>query len=390
MTQFLTRCFIKNNMDTQDPAVREKYGLLAGMVGIISNLFLCVSKVVIGIIVHSIAIIADGVNNLADAASSIITLVGFKMAAKPEDKEHPYGHARIEYVTGLLVSVIIIFIGFQLLKSSFEKVLHPEIMDFNLITIVILCVAIVIKVWQSAFNISIGKKINSVALIATGTDSRNDVISTVAVLASILISQVVHLQLDGYMGCGVALFIIWSGIKLIQETASPLLGEAPDQELVNAISDGAQRMEGVLGIHDLVVHSYGPGRTFASIHIEVDASSDLVEVHDLIDNIERDLSESLNIHLVAHLDPVKTDDPVIANLHTILDDTLTPLEGVYGLHDLRIVPGTSHTNVIFDVVVSTECKLKQAEIKQAVNQRLKAYNQTYFAVITFDKSYAHP
>ena len=231
---------------------------------------------------------------------------------------------------------------------------------------------------------------NSVALIATGTDSRNDVISTVAVLASILISQVVHLQLDGYMGCGVALFIIWSGIKLIQETASPLLGEAPDQELVNAISDGAERMEGVLGIHDLVVHSYGPGRTFASIHIEVDASSDLVEVHDLIDNIERDLSESLNIHLVAHLDPVKTDDPVIANLHTILDDTLTPLEGVYGLHDLRIVPGTTHTNVIFDVVVSTECKLKQAEIKQAVNQRLKAYNQTYFAVITFDKSYAHP
>lgn len=390
MTQFLIRCFIKNNNDIQNPAVREKYGFLAGMIGIISNLFLCVSKVIIGIIVHSIAIIADGVNNLADAASSIITLVGFKMAAKPEDKEHPYGHARIEYVSGLLISVIIIFIGFQLLKSSFEKVLHPEVMDFNWITILILCIAIVIKVWQSAFNISIGKKINSVALIATGTDSRNDVISTVAVLASILISQVAHLQLDGYMGCGVALFIIWSGIKLIQETASPLLGEAPDEELVNAISEGAKSMEGVLGIHDLVVHSYGPGRTFASIHIEVDANSDLVEVHDLIDNIERDLSESLNIHLVAHLDPVKTDDPVIAKLHTILEDTLTALEGVYGMHDLRIVPGTSHTNIVFDVVLSTECKLKQAEIKQAVNQKLKAYNQTYFAVITFDKAYAQP
>lgn len=390
MTQFLIRCFIKNNKDIQNAAVREKYGLLAGMVGIISNLLLCVSKVIIGIIVHSIAIIADGVNNLADAASSIITLVGFKMAAKPEDKEHPYGHARIEYVTGLLVSVIIIFIGFQLLKSSLEKVLHPEVMDFNWITVLILCIAIVIKVWQSAFNISIGKKINSVALIATGTDSRNDVISTVAVLASILISQVVHLQLDGYMGCGVALFIIWSGIKLIQETASPLLGEAPDEELVNAISEGAKSMEGVLGIHDLVVHSYGPGRTFASIHIEVDANSNLVEVHDLIDNIERDLSESLNIHLVAHLDPVKTDDPIIAKLHAMLEDTLTALEGVYGMHDLRIVPGTSHTNIVFDVVLSTECKLKQAEIKQAVNQKLKAYDQTYFAVITFDKAYVQP
>ncbi|MBN7773285.1 cation diffusion facilitator family transporter [Clostridium aminobutyricum] len=388
MTHFLIRTFIKDYKNTQNPDVRKKYGQLAGVVGIISNLLLCSTKIVIGIIIHSIAIIADGINNLADAASSIITLIGFKMAAKPEDKEHPYGHARIEYLSGLLISIIIIFIGFQLLKTSFEKVLHPEVLEFNLTSILILVFAIAIKVWQAAFNISAGKKINSIALIATGTDSRNDVIATTAVLAGILIGKATNLHLDGIMGCGVALFIIWSGIKLIQETASPLLGEAPDPALVEAIFEGVKSREGVLGIHDLVVHSYGPGRTFASIHIEVDADGDLMEIHDMIDNIEKELSDALHIHLVAHMDPVKTNDPIIAELHTVIEAALDSLDGVIGMHDLRVIPGTTHTNIIFDAVISSECKIEESEIKGIVNRRIKEINQTYFAIITFDKAYS--
>jgi cation diffusion facilitator family transporter len=268
-------------------------------------------KILIGMIAGSIAIISDGINNLADASSSVITLIGFKLASMPEDKDHPYGHARYEYLTGLLISVLIIVVGVQLLKSSFLKVLNPDPISFSYVTVIVLAVAIVIKLWQARFNITIGKKIHSSALIATGTDSRNDVISTTAVLISVLVFQYTGLQIDGYMGCLVAVFIVWSGCQLVKETSSPLLGEAPEPELVDAIMEAISREPDILGTHDLRVHNYGPGKTFASIHAEVDARGSLVEVHDMIDRVEHAVQDALHIELVIHMDPVTIDDPSI-------------------------------------------------------------------------------
>lgn len=387
MGTFLFKTFIKDYENIQEPDVRKKYGQLAGFVGIISNMILCTMKILIGFFTNSIAIIADGINNLADASSSIITLIGFKLASMPEDEDHPYGHARIEYLTGLLISAIIIVLGFQLLKTSFDKVLHPNPVQFSYITIIILIVGIIVKIWQAMFNISAGKKINSIALIATGTDSKNDVISTSAVLISVIVGKLTGLQLDGIMGCLVALFIIWAGITLIRETSSPLLGEAPDPDLVYAILEIAESHEGVIGTHDLMVHNYGPGRIFASIHIEVDADCDIMESHDMIDNMERSIKDQLKIDLTAHMDPVKINDPLTNQLKVVIENAIDPLDGIYGIHDLRIVPGPTHTNIIFDAVISPKCKLKQSEVKSAINKEIKAINENYFVIITFDNAY---
>lgn len=387
MANFFAKLFIKDYENVSDPAVREQYGKLAGIVGIFSNGLLCAMKIIIGLVSSSIAIVADGINNLADASSSIITLIGFKLAAAPEDKDHPYGHARIEYLTGLFISVIIIVLGLQLLRSSFDKVLHPDPLSFRYVTVVVLVIAIGIKVWQAFFNISLGKKINSVALIATGADSRNDVIATAAVLLSVIIGKLFHLQLDGYMGCLVALFIIWSGIQLIRETTSPLLGEAPDQELVKAIAETVLSQEGIIGIHDLAVHNYGPGKIFASIHIEVDAKGDLMESHDRIDNIERLIKKDLNIEFTAHMDPVELDNPLIEQLHHEILLAIQPFSGVTSIHDLRIVPGNTHTNVIFDAVLSPDCPTDEGELCRCVEAHLQKIDPNYYVVITFDRVY---
>lgn len=387
MGKMFFKLFIKDHDNISDPSVRESYGKLAGIVGIISNLLLCIVKIGIGIFSKSIAIIADGINNLADASSSIITLIGFKLASAPEDEDHPYGHARIEYLAGLFVSILIIVIGVQLFKSSVTKIIDPEPIVSNGITILILIVAILIKLWQAGFNISVGKKINSVALMATAADSRNDVISTSAVLVSVLIGKFTGLQIDGYMGCIVALFIIWSGIQLVRETSSPLLGEAPDQELVMSILEIANKDPGVLGVHDLMVHNYGPGKVFASAHIEVDADGDLMKSHDMIDNIERIISETLKIHFVVHMDPIRVNDPVINEMRGVITKALAPLEGVENIHDFRIVPGPTHTNIIFDAVITPSCEFSEKEIISIANAAAKAIDKRYFAVITFDRIY---
>lgn len=389
MGKFLIKAFIKDHENTSDPKVREQYGKLAGIVGIISNLLLCIMKIAVGLIAKSIAIVADGINNLADASSSIITLVGFKLASMPEDENHPYGHARIEYLSGLFVSIVIIIIGVQLLRSSIDKILHPAPVQSGSITILILAVAILVKLWQSFFNVHIGKKIKSVTLMATAADSRNDVIATAAVLVSILVSHFTGLQIDGYMGCLVALFIVWSGIQLVRETISPLLGEAPDQEMVCAIKEIMQREPGILGVHDLMVHNYGPGKIFASIHIEVDADGDLMKSHDMIDNIERIVKETLHIQFVAHMDPIRTNDPLIMKMRTVIADALLPLPGVEDIHDFRIVAGPTHTNIIFDVVLSTDCKLREDEITAAAEKAAQAIDKSYYIVITFDKAYTY-
>lgn len=387
MGTFLFRHFIKNYEDVKDPHVRDSYGKLAGVVGIISNVVLCLMKVAVGLIAGSIAIVADGINNLADSASSVITLVGFKLAAMPEDEEHPYGHARYEYLSSLAVSVIIILVGFELGKSSLDKILHPTPLDFSWTVVLVLVIAIAIKVWQALFNVSAGKRIDSMALIATGADSRNDVIATSAVLISLLIGYFFNVMIDGYMGAAVALFIIWSGISLVRETISPLLGEAPDGELVKQIEEITMSYDGALGIHDLVVHNYGPGKIFASLHIEVDASEDVMVSHDLIDNIEHRLQKDLNINITVHMDPVKTDDPNRAPLSDLIRDTISSLPGVLSFHDLRFVAGPTHTNVIFDIVINHDCTMSEAELQKIFNDRIQAYNQTFFAVIDVDRNY---
>lgn len=389
MTDFLCKRFVKNHENTKEPQVREGYGKLASVVGIISNAILCIAKILVGLISGSIAIIADGINNLADASSSVITLAGFKLSAMPEDEEHPYGHARIEYITGMIVSVLIVVVGVELIKSSIDKILHPEPLEFSWSIVIVLLLAILLKIWQAMFNIKVGKKINSVALTATGADSRNDVISTAAVLFSIIIGKMANIQIDGYMGVLVALFIIWSGIGLIKETSSPLLGEAPDPDLVAAISEMASDFDGVLGIHDLVVHNYGPGKIFASIHIEVDANGDLMESHDMVDNIERQLSKKLHIVLTAHMDPIKIDDPIVALMNEVTAKVTDSLDGISNVHDLRVVPGPTHTNIIFDVVVNPSCKLSNKEIHQTFTDTIKAIDENYFVVINFDKNYVN-
>lgn len=387
MTEFLCKKFIKDYENTRDAKVRQSYGKLAGIVGIISNVFLCTGKIIIGTVAGSIAIIADGINNLADASSSLITLIGFKLSSLPEDEEHPYGHARIEYISGMIVSVLIVVVGIELLRSSVQKVLRPEHLQFSVYIIIILSLSILIKVWQALFNMNLGKRINSLTLIATGSDSRNDVISTAAVLLSVIAGRLWNLQIDGYMGCLVAVFIMWSGICLVKETMSPLLGESPDSELVDQIMDIATSYDGVIGIHDLVVHNYGPGKIFASIHIEVDASGDMMESHDMIDNIERAIGKALSIEATAHLDPVKVDDPVVSQMKSIAVDIVSSIEGVDSVHDLRIVSGPTHTNIIFDVVVRPACKLSNKEIHNIFQRSFSEIDPNYFVVINYDKMY---
>ena len=387
MHNFLFQKLIKNYEDVSNPRVRDQYGKVAGIVGILSNTLLCIMKIIVGLVSGSIAIVADAVNNLADAASSLITLIGFKLASMPEDKKHPYGHARIEYLAGLLVSVIIIIAGFELAKSSVSKIISPSPTEFSAAVVIVLLLAIVIKVWQARFNISAGKKIDSLTLIATGADSRNDVIATGAVLFSLLVGHFTHLQIDGVTGLLVALFIIWSGISLVRETVSPLLGEAPDPALVKNIEQMASSYDGVLGIHDLVVHNYGPGKIFASLHIEVDGSVDVMVSHDLIDNIERDIAQKLKINITVHMDPIDLADPNREPLKHLILGEIQHLPCVKGFHDLRIVPGATHSNVVFDILLSPDCTMTKEEIAQIFTSAISHYNPKFYTVIQFDTDY---
>ena len=387
MDRFFARLFIKNYEDTESPEVREAYGKMAGIVGICSNALLCAAKIGAGLVAGSIAIIADGINNLADASSSVITLMGFKLAAKPEDKEHPYGHARIEYLTGIFVSVAIIIVGVSLLRSSIEKIIEPEMPDLSAVTILILVLAIAIKLWQTFLNVAVGRRIDSLTLKATAVDSRNDVISTCCVLAGTLICKYGGIVVDGWLGLLVAVFIIWSGIQLIRETSSPLLGEGPDEEIVKEIIGITKKYDGVLGIHDLVVHNYGPGKVFASLHLEVDAKGDIMATHDMVDLVEREINEKLRIEAVVHMDPIYVDDPVIEKLRKELEDIISDIDGVESFHDLRAVSGPTHTNIIFDLVLTPGCRSKKEEIRELVDKKIKGLDPTYFTVISFDTAY---
>ena len=371
--------------------MRTAYGNLAGAVGIVCNALLCAAKLLMGTLFGSISVTADAVNNLSDASSSIITLVGFKLSAKPADKEHPYGHARIEYLAGLAVSVLIIVIGFALARTSLDKILHPPPVAFSWLTVAVLAGSIGVKLWMAMFNRTIGRRIGSATLEATATDSRNDVISTAAVLAALVLGQATHLVLDGWMGLAVALFILYSGIGLIKETVDPLLGEAPSEELAQHIARKVLSYDGVLGTHDLMVHDYGPGRCFASVHVEMAAEKDVLESHDIIDNIERDFHDNDNIHLVIHYDPIQTGDRAVGTLRAWVEGQLKTISPQLSMHDFRTVRGPTHTNLIFDVVVPAGFALDDAALRARIQQLAQQKNtqeMKYYTVVTVDHSYA--
>jgi cation diffusion facilitator family transporter len=387
MGNLLIKLFIKNYNDIENPDVRLRYGKLAGGVGIATNLVLCVMKVIVGLISGSIAIIADGINNLSDTSSSLITLIGFRLSSQPEDESHPYGHARMEYLAGLIVSVLIIVVGVFLMQSSIDKIINPVDIVVDNVTLSVLAISMLVKLWQTFFNRKIGKTINSVTLIATATDSRNDVLTTGVILIGVAIVRFTGIQLDGWLGCFVALFIIWSGVQLIRQTSSPLLGEAPDQHLIDEIVRITHSNPNVLGIHDLAVHNYGPGKVFASIHIEVDADGDLMQSHDMVDNIEYEIRRVLNIHCVAHMDPVRVNDPIVCQVREPILKLVESLDDVTEVHDLRVVPGHTHTNIIFDAVLATKCTLSEQELQKKFEDAIHQINPTYHVSIVFDRAY---
>lgn len=385
MTNLLVRLFIGSGGDTEDPEIRGKYGTLAGIVGILCNVLLFAGKLVIGTISGSVSIRADAVNNLSDASSNIVTLVAFRLARKPEDAEHPYGHARIEYLSGLAVAAMILLIGVELAKESIGKILHPEPVAFSWALVTVLVMSILIKLWMAVFNSSLGKKIKSTSLAATAADSRNDVITTGAVLLAAIVAKLTGLELDGYVGLLVAAFILWSGIGIAKDTISPLLGAPADPELTHLVKYEIQNYDPrILGVHDLMVHDYGPGQTFASIHVEVDRNEDVLEIHEIIDEAERMMLERHRIHLTIHYDPVVTDDAQLQLIRQRVMEILAEINPGLAIHDFRMVEGNEHTNLIFDVVVPDQLRGREKEIQQTLEQKLQTPEKRYHTVITFD------
>ena len=388
MTNFLIKRFIKDYENIQKTSVRSAYGKLSGVVGIVCNVLLCAVKLAAGLISGSVAITADAVNNLSDASSSIISLLGFKLAERPADDEHPYGHGRYEYLSGLMVALLIMIIGVELLKSSVDKILHPERVMFSVATACVLLFSIVLKLWMAFFNTKMGKTINSGTLEATAADSRNDVITTSAVLIAAIASKFTNVELDGFMGAAVALFILYSGFGLVKDTLDPILGKAPEPETVKAIKEKILSYPGVLGTHDLMVHDYGPGRQFASVHVEMAAESDVLESHDVIDNIERDFLKNDGIHILVHYDPISASDSETSELRNWIAEKIKEIDSRLTIHDLRIAKGKTHTNVIFDCVVPYDTGIEEKEIKKRINNMVQENYPDHFCVITIDRSYA--
>lgn len=388
MTDLLAKWFIKDADKVNDPKVRSAYGKLAGLVGIVCNALLFAGKLAAGLLAGSVAVTADAVNNLSDASSSVVTLLGFKLSEKPADKSHPFGHARIEYLSGLLVAIMILLIGFELVRGSVEKIVSPSHVSFQIITLVVLAAGILVKCWMAFFYRRMGQRISSETLSAAAADSRNDVISTAAVLAAMLIGHFTHVQLDGWMGLVVALFILVSGVGILRETMSPLLGEAPTEELSRHIAEKILAYPGVLGVHDLMVHDYGPGRRFASVHVEMSASTDVLVSHDTIDDIERDFAKEENLNLVIHYDPVVTDDEEINAMRVRVGEIITSIGPELSFHDFRMVRGPGHTNLIFDVVRPSDFILTEDALKAEIDRRVQQAGHRYYTVITVDSNYA--
>lgn len=384
---FLVRRFIKNYQDTKDANVRTNVGKLSGIVGIFSNLFLFVIKFMIGTIVHSVSIQADGVNNLTDAGSNIISILSFHLANKPADKDHPFGHERTETIASLFVGILILVLGFETAKESISKVIHPGSIDFRIASVIILLISIIVKFWMYAYNKKLSKTYDSSLLEATALDSISDVCGTTAVLVSTLLSPVLHFNLDGYMGIVVSGIILYGAYGLLRDMINSLIGEAPDPELVHNIVDRIMAYPAILGVHDMMLHNYGPNKIFASAHVEVDSSKDIFETHDHIDNIEREVKENMNIDLVLHMDPVKVNDPETELYRAKVVEAIHQIDPKWGFHDFRIVSGPTHVNLVFDLVIPFEEKYSQEEIEDMLLKHIQSDKKIYL-VLTIDHPYA--
>lgn len=371
----------------ESPRARERCGAFAGVVGICCNLLLFAAKLIAGSIANSIAITADAFNNLSDAGSSLVTVVGFKMSGKPADKEHPFGHGRIEYISGVVIAFIILMVGFELFTSSVSKIFEPEDMQGGSAAIIILVISMAVKLFMGLFYRSIGRQIGSTSLMAAMTDSISDVAATGGVLLSVIVFQNFHLNVDGYMGAVVAVFVFIAGIKTLKETLGPLLGQAPDAELVHSIRDKVLSYDGIIGTHDMLVHNYGPNRWLVSLHAEVSASEDIMKSHDLIDQIERDMEREMNVHAVIHMDPVETDNERVAELREMVCGVVQEIDPRLSIHDFRIVDGPSHTNLIFDLLVPYGLYEKRAGVEEEIERKVKAIDERYFIVMTVDTSF---
>lgn len=387
MIDVLIRLFVRNSERVDDPTVRSSYGALAGFTGILLNLCLFGAKFIAGLLTASIAVTADAFNNLSDAGSSVVTLVGFKMAGMPSDNEHPFGHGRIEYLSGLLVSMAIILVGAELVKSSFSKILHPEVVAFSTVSMVILAVSVLVKLWMCWFNRLLAARINSAAMRAASMDSLTDAVATTAVLIGILISQMFRWNIDGWIGMLVALFILYTGFTTARDSLSPLLGQAPDAGLVKDIADTVQAHDEVVGIHDLIIHDYGPGRRIISLHAEVPCNVDILVMHDAIDLIELELRHKFNCDVTIHMDPIAVNDEETDAVRCKVVDMVKGISAELSIHDFRMVQGTTHTNLIFDVMVPHKFSMSDTQIAEAVREGVQGIDSSYFAVICVEKGF---
>lgn len=388
MINFFIKRFIKNYDDINSPAVRNKYGVLCGIVGIILNTFMFGIKFLAGILSNSASITADAFNNLSDSGSSLVSILGFKLASQKPDKDHPFGHGRFEYISGLAVSFIIILMGIELARDSVYKIFNPNQVRLTAVSAIILCLSILIKLYMAYYNNKIGKKINSAAMKAASADSISDVVSTTTVLLCMLLSYFTEIKIDGFCGLAVSLFIIKTGVSTAGETINPLLGQPPKKEFVDEIHNIVMSYPQVIGMHDLVVHDYGPGRTMVSLHAEVPENSDLLETHDCIDNIEKLLCEKLNCNVVIHMDPVVENDEFSNNLkETITGYLKETVDLTVSLHDFRIVRGNTHTNIIFDVVIPCDYKCTDEEMRMYIQDYISSINSTFYSVVTVDRNY---
>ncbi len=388
MTDFLVRHFVKDYEHTEKVSVRTAYGVLASIVGIICNIFLFLVKLVVGLMVHSVSVMADAFNNLSDAGSSLISFVGVKIASKPADEEHPFGHGRMEYISALIVSFLVLEVGFTFLKDSISKIKSPEAIRFQMVSVVILLLSICVKLWLGLFNRKLGKKIDSKVMIAVFTDSMGDVLTTTATIVSLLFFHFTEINIDGIVGIGVALVVMWAGVGIAKDTLEPLLGEAIDPEEYQRIKKFVESYDGIIGSHDLIVHNYGPNRSMASIHAEVPNNADIKESHEIIDKIERDAVENLGIFLVVHMDPVEVEDKNVLRIRDFANKQIAEIDSSCSIHDFRMVDGTHQINLIFDLVVPREYNQeKQKEVEEALCRRLKEQDPRYAFVITVEHNF---
>ncbi|MCI5773291.1 MAG: cation diffusion facilitator family transporter [Erysipelotrichaceae bacterium] len=387
MTKLLINLFVKDHENINDDHVRWCYGMLSSLVGIFSNICLFLVKFVLGIISNSIAITSDAFNNLSDCVSCVITLFGYRLASKPADKDHPFGHGRMEYIVSIVISFFIFMVGIELFKSSLAKVINPEPVSFNIIVFIIMVITILVKVWMFMFNRYLGNKIDNPAMLATSQDSLNDCIATLATIVALVLGNFTALPIDGAMGIVVSIFILFSGYGIVKETLDDLLGRPADKELVEKIKTLIMANEHIIGIHDLIIHDYGPGKAIGSCHVEVNAHDSFVTVHDIVDEIEKKIQEELHIMMTLHMDPVDNDDELTNHYKTMVTNIIKGIDEKLSLHDFRIVTGPSHTNLIFDIVLPFDCTLKDEQIKKMIDDKLTAHKERIFTVITFDHDY---